>query len=924
MLKAAASEIFGRDDELAAIRAFLENPASRALVLEGEPGIGKTTLWRAALQLADEFGERVLAARPAGAEAQLSLSGLADLLQGVSPEVIRALPEIQQRALAVVLAEAATASEGLDGRVLGAAFLNLVRALAEKRPLVIAVDDLQWLDGSSAAVLLYALRRLRDERVKLLASCRGEPGAPLPFACELALAEEIERLAVGPLSRGALYRLLQRQLGISLPPALLSAVHETSGGNPFFALELARAGIEQPEDGLIRLPRNLEPLVRERLRRLPPVSREALAYASALSDPTLEVLARVGVGDALEPAIEAGVVELEQGHLRFDHPLLAAAAWNAAGRAQKREIHRALSEVLEDPEQQARHLALATSEPDRDVVQALERAARSAQQRAAPIAAAELYEMARRLVPPEEDGLWAKLTERAAAMHYEAGAWNRPLELAHEALDRLPAGPERAEILLVACEMRPGQLDLCRQALEEAGGGVTRVHALAALCEQLSFLAHTRQAAKIASEACELAEKLRRRDLLGVCLIYRAGMRMQAELAGGREDVAAALEIERELGELPTTLHNSPATWDAFANVIYDDDIDAALPMLERQMRIAIEQGDERTYCQIALDRVQFEIDKGNWSRARMLAEESRDLSGISGYADGSADLARLLGLISALEGDFPTARELIEESLVFHAQAADPIYETFAHAVSLFVRLCEQDADAIGDEVDRYQEWVRAHNFERVDPPWLHWTQGDEIEALVLSGRTEKARERIDEIRRLGKKRRWQRFLAWADRGDGLLLAAESDLTGAAAALESALRHHDKPPSLPFERARTLLVYGQLLRRDKRRAEARRVLNEALNEFERLGARFFAERARGELKRVGGRAPAGEGELTATEERIARLAASGLSNKEIAARSFVTVRTVEAALTRAYAKLDVRSRTQLSRVLANTPEIDR
>jgi DNA-binding CsgD family transcriptional regulator len=261
---------------------------------------------------------------------------------------------------------------------------------------------------------------------------------------------------------------------------------------------------------------------------------------------------------------------------------------------------------------------------------------------------------------------------------------------------------------------------------------------------------------------------------------------------------------------------------------------------------------------------------------------------------------------------------------LVFHAQAADPVYETFAHAVSLFVRLCEQDADAIGDEVDRYQEWVQAHTFEGVDPPWLHWTQGDEIEALILSGRAERGRRRIDEIRRVGKKRHWQRFLAWADRGDGLLLAAEGDLAGAAAALESALRHHDKPPSLPFERARTLLVYGQVLRRDKRRAEARRILNQALNEFERLGAEFFAERTRGELKRVGGRAPAGEGELTAAEERIARLAASGLSNKEIAARSFVTVRTVEAALTRAYAKLDVRSRTQLSRVLANTPEIDR
>jgi DNA-binding NarL/FixJ family response regulator len=151
--------------------------------------------------------------------------------------------------------------------------------------------------------------------------------------------------------------------------------------------------------------------------------------------------------------------------------------------------------------------------------------------------------------------------------------------------------------------------------------------------------------------------------------------------------------------------------------------------------------------------------------------------------------------------------------------------------------------------------------------------------------------------------------------------VSSSSPLAGAKAALESALRHHDKPPSLPFERARTLLLYGQVLRREKKRREARQALNEAPPEFERLGARLFAERTREELRRVGGRASAAKGELTATEERIARLVASGLSNKEVAARSFVTVRTVEATLTRVSAKLGVSSRLQLSRVLGDAQE---
>jgi DNA-binding CsgD family transcriptional regulator len=923
MLKAAIFEIYGRDEELAAIQSCLESPASRALVLEGEAGIGKTTLWHAALQLAAALGQRVIAARPAGAEAQLSLSGLGDLLRGVPAEAIGALPEIQQRALAVVLAEKAPAAEGLDGHVLGAAFLTLTRTLAEERPLVIAVDDLQWLDGSSAAVLVFALRRLRGANVRLLASCRGQPGAPLPFACELALAGEIERLAVGPLSEGALHRLLQRQLGISLPRAFLHAVRETSGGNPFFALELARTGIEQPDDGPIRLPRNLDLLVRERLQRLPSQTREALAYASALSDPTLAVLARVGVGEELEPALSSGVIEVEQGRLRFDHPLLASAAWNAASPVHRREIHGALAEALDNPEQRARHLALATVEPNAEVASMLEQAAADVYRRAAPFAAAELYELARRLTPPDDTALWARLTERAAALQYEAGEWDRPLELAAEALERLPAGPERAEILLVACEMRPGQLDLCRQTLDEAGDGVTRVRALNVLCEQLAFYDQARQGAAIATEACELAERLGRRDLLGVSLIYRAAMKMQAELPGVQEDLAGAREIENELGALPTTLHNSYETWSAFAS-LFDDDPDEARPLLEERIRTAAERGDERNYCLIALDLVQLEIDAGNWSRAQALAEECADLALVAGYADGSADLSRMLGLIAALEGDFTAARELLEESLLFHAQAADPVYETLTYAAILFVRLCERDVEAIGEEVDAYQERVRSTGSGNADPPWRHWTQGDEIEALVVSGKAEEARRRIEDLRRVGKKRRWQRFLAWADRGDGLLLAGEGDLAGAEAALQSALRHHEKPPSLPFERARTLLVHGQVLRRSKKRRAAREVLNEALAEFERLGARHFVKKTREELTRIGGRTPAGVGELTATEERIARLVVNGLSNKEVAAQSFVTVRTVEATLTRIYAKLGVRSRLQLSRVLADSPESDR
>ena len=753
MLEAASFEILGRDEELAVLESFFSGATVRALVLEGEPGIGKTTLWRAALEMANGLGQRVLAGRTAGAEAQFSLSGLGDLLDGVPRDAFGELPAIQRRALTVALAEEDVAAEGLNGRVLGAAFLGLMRMLAEERPLVIAVDDLQWLDAASASVLLFAFRRLRDADARLLVSCRGEPGAPLPFACEQALVEEIARLAVGPLSKGAIHRLIGQRLGVNLPLTSLSAVYETSGGNPFFALELARAGTNAHADGLIRLPRNLELLVRERLQRLPVATREALAFASALSDPTFEVLDRVGVAGALEPAIDGGVIELEEGHIHFDHPLLAAAAWNAIGPKRKREIHRALSEAVEDEEQHARHLALATSGPDGDVALALERAAESAHRRAAPTAAAELFELARRLTPPDDDALWARLTERASAMHYEAGEWDRPRELAREALDRLPAGPERAAILLIACEMRPGQIDLARQALDEAGEGATRVRGLIGLCEQLALLDRNREADAVAAEACDLANRLGRRDLLGVCLIYRGAMGMKAERAGARLDLSAAGELERELGNLPTTLHDSYATWSALA-CEFCGDSEAARPLLEKQIRIAHECGDERNYCLIVTDLIQLEIDAGNWGRARALAEECRDLAGITGYTEGNGDYTRMLGLIAAREGDLEVARELIAESFAFFARVSDRGYETLAHGAMLFVRLCERDATVIGEEVDRFHEWLQTLPCDTVDASWQTCTQGDEIEALVVSGRTETARRRIDEVRRLGKKR--------------------------------------------------------------------------------------------------------------------------------------------------------------------------
>jgi hypothetical protein len=713
------AEVVGRDRELATIARFLGNSSLRGLLIEGAAGIGKTTLWQAAVERARERGDRVLVYGAVDAEAGLSLSALADLLAEIPREAANALPEVQQRALAVALAEEEAKEEELGGRILAAAFLNLARALAAERPLVLAIDDLQWVDGSSAAVLVYALRRLRGAAAKLVASCRSEHDTPLPFDCERVFGGDgVLRIAVGPLSEGALHRLLHERLGASLPRPVLRAVHETSGGNPFYALELVRSGVELAEDGSIRLPGNLELVVHERLKQLPAPTRSALAYVSALPEPTLEVLARVVPEDALEPAIAAEVLEARAGRVRFSHPLLASAAWASVGDGKRREIHRALAEAVEDPEQRARHLALSTTKADREVADALQVAAGQALRHGAPAAAADLLERARCLTPAEDPGLWAGLTEAAARAHYEAGDWRRPLELVDDALACLPAGRERARILLAACEMRPGQLDLARQALAEAEEGELRIHALLAMCQQL-FLSSTQPAysIEVADEAHELAERLERRDLAGVALTYRGASRLLAEAEGAREDLAAALEIERELGSLPTTIEMEPTTWVAYAALLCDDDFTAARPLFEAQLSRAAERGHERDYALIAGDLATHELEAGNLAGARGRAQQCLEFAEVTGDTRLRAAGSRALGLVTAWEGDLTASRALLERSLELCERVGDPGYRAEAIAATGFLDLCNgRPADAAAD-FSRFRELTGEHR-EPLGPP--------------------------------------------------------------------------------------------------------------------------------------------------------------------------------------------------------------
>ena len=432
------------------------------------------------------------------------------------------LPEPQADALRVALLLAPPGQAPPDERAVAVAVLGVLRELARTGRVLVAVDDVQWLDPPSAKVVSFAWRRLREEPVGLLLAHRLGTNAP----AALVEDDRFSSLAVGPLALGAVHRLLHSRLDLVLPRPALRRVHEVSGGNPFFSLELGRAllahGAELSPGEPLPVPDRLQELVRFRLEALPPESREVLAAAAALSQPTLGLLAAaVADGEnALRPALDAQVIELENDHVRFTHPLLASAAYQSLDPIGRRELHRRLAELVPDADERARHLALSTDAPDSDIAHALEEAAEHARARGATAAAAELCEEARRLTPSDRPDDAHRRTVAAARYRFVAGDTVRARELLEQALAAARTGSARAAALVILAQLarfegdQPQSAAFARQALAQPGTD-DRVRAEAArnLATTLFFM---REELESALEHATLAADLAARSGLSL------------------------------------------------------------------------------------------------------------------------------------------------------------------------------------------------------------------------------------------------------------------------------------------------------------------------------------------------------------------------------------------------------------------------
>lgn len=910
MPETAIHGIVGRDEELAAVSAFLDAAdEGSALVLAGEAGIGKTTVWRAGVALAEQRGFRVLKARPAESEAALSFVGLADLLDDVVDEALPRLPSLQRRALEAALLVSEEAEAAPDRRAVAAAVLAALRALAAERPLLVAVDDIQWLDVPSGASLEFAVRRLRDESVALLLARRLTYSDP-PLGVERAAGERLRRASIGPLSLGALGRVVHERLGVSVPRPVLRRIHELSAGNPFFALELAGAP-ERLEPGR-ELPPTLDALVQRRLGALPSPTRLALAAAAAASQPTIEVAEAVAdASGALVAAEAAHVIEVEQGRIRFTHPLLASGAYAAVDAPRRRELHARLGGLSGDLEERARHLALSAEGPDAGMADTLEAAAAAARARGAPTAAAELLEQAAALTPPAREQQVRRRLLDAGFHHFESGDSRRARELFERLAAEAPPGPERARVLTRLARIRSYDDDLRAaaalflQAVDEAGDdrpAACRAHegacaVLFRLRERLSeALEHGRAAVEIARE---LGDSLLLSDALGSLILAEGAL----ALPHARATLAELLLHQPEMESSRTLVQ--PITAQGIMGLWWEE-AHAARSVFRQLLARSAEIGDESSVPYLLVFLAQAECLLGNFEEAARRTVEGCELAGQAGQEWVESLLLAVRAAADASRGRVDDARDAAERAFV----VATRVNCTPAlHFVNASRGLLELSLGRPGEAVAALGPLVAFARAEGINEPGLLARHAlDLVEALVELGRLDEATDVLEWCE--GHARRLERHGALANclRCRALLAAAHG--ADPLPVLEKALAEHDSS-LVPLDRARTLLACGAALRRAKRKRDARRVIEEALAAFGRLDAAVFVERARAELARIGGRISAG-GELTATEQRVAELVGEGRTNREVAAALFLSTKTIEFHLRNVFRKLGIRSRAEL------------
>jgi DNA-binding NarL/FixJ family response regulator len=895
---------------LAALDTFLADARAgcAVCVLEGMPGIGKTTIWRAGVDLARQAGATVLTTRATETEASLSLAGLGDLFGAVGPDLLAQLPGPQADAFAGALLRSSLPANGVDERALFASVLSVLRAMSAEGPVVVAVDDAQWLDVATARALAFAVRRLDHEPVGFLVAVRDE-GAPVP-SFDRADPERRRSLSVGPLSVAALHEVVVQATGHSLARPAAVRVATACAGNPLHAIEIVaemqRRGFERRD---VPVPPSLAALIEERVRRLPARTQRALLTAAALSRPTTRLV------DArpLEPAEAAGIVELDRGRVRFVHPMFASAVYGSADPASRRRVHLHLAQAVAEPEEQALHLALAATAPDEVIAGRLDDAASIVAARGAPDAAAELVDLAIRSSDPA--AVDAVSRRRVVGARY-----------------RLDAGDlAGAEAML-------------RQVIVEEGTGTTGADARRLLCLLHGRRSDFADALAVATDALAMVEDdevLRTEIELDVAFCHaslgdfgaaqdfarKAVSSAETVATGTLAEALAALTISEYLGgrgldearlaralalENPTrsTAFTMRPSYIRSALLLWTGRCEEAIGVLDALRAETLERGEESAIPFLAPYRVWAAVWRGDLTDAARVVDDTRDSARLVGDPAAEAIASGFDALLHAFTGPLERVHEQAQRSLELFGGLqwmAGTIWPLWAIGLAT---LAVGDAQMVDATLGPLAQMMTG--MESIDPVLAVFLP-EEVEALVDLGRIDEAETFTGWLTRRAEQVDSAWGIAAGCRCRGLVAAASGAHDEAVACLQEAADRYEAL-GLPIERARTEVALGRVHRRGKQKRLARSSLERALDTFDATGAALWAERARVELARVTTRRAATT--LTNTERRIAELAADGLTNREIAERVFVSPKTVEANLGRVYRKLGLSSRAQLGRAL--------
>jgi DNA-binding CsgD family transcriptional regulator len=938
----APDGVIGRTDELATIDEFIAGfPAGdRALVLAGEAGIGKTILWGEAERRARARDLIVLTCRASASEVELAYVVVTDLLARVAPPILPTLPRPQAEALAGALLVDAPAPDQpgpaapvmTDPRTVGTAVLGTLRAVAAERPVLLALDDVQWIDSASAAALEFALRRVDDVPVGILATIRtlttAEAGAGPRIAA--AFGERTRILDVGPISLGVLHHLVRERTGAVLSRPQLVRLEGASRGNPLLAIEIARelgrldrwpiAGEPLP------IPTDTAALLGDRLGRLSEAERDVLFVVAAMSSPTVESVAAaldstgdVSVRAFIDRAIQDGLLtSAGDGGMRFGHPLMAEAALRAVPPARSRRLHERLADLAPLVEDRGRHTALAAEGPNSEAAERVEAAAWSARTRGATAVAAGWAEAAARLTP-DDDGMSRATRLLAAGTWFaDAGEVDRARELVLDAIAGLPSGDARATARLTLAQLAgwdggpAAVVQGCEAALAEALDPDlrARIHLrLAVEPEVVGYAAAAGHADAAVDELEALADP--DPDLLACALLQSANARFEA---GGDDDVeavtraASLLDVEPRrspAGDVrPESLRAHALLWQWAAD---HDDLEGALAGALVEIRRTRDLlGMDRPVPILEADIAYLLAWMGDLANARGHAQAAIEAADVLDTREGRSVALSGVGVVALHAGDVAETERAARAGLALGADPPDWLdarHEANVGSAALLRGDVPAATTVLGGLFDRLVGLgARGSTNLRF--------AGDLVEAAIAAGDLPRALRVIESLEGTAaiSPTPWVRVMV--ARGRALLSAAEGNLDAADEAATLALRAAPDLP-MPIERARTELVAGRIARRRKEKRRAGEHLDRAIEGFRAVGAEAWLAVADADLARLGRQRRAGD-ELTETEDRVARLAAAGMTNREVGEAAFLTAKSVEGVLARVYGKLGIRSRAEL------------